>query len=67
MTKLTADTITDAQIRALRRSQHWSTLWHREFAIALGETTTVNNPAGDRQTARERCADYLNNFDKDKS
>ena len=58
--KLTADTITDDQIRDLRKSQDWSTWWHREFAIALGETTTVNDPIGDLRAARLLFADVLN-------
>jgi hypothetical protein len=52
-------TITDAQIRTLRGSKTWNTLWLREFAIALGEITTVNHPISDRQAARRRCADLI--------
>lgn len=55
LTARTADTITDAQIRALRRSKEWSPLWLREFALALGEVHAVNDPAGDRHIARSRC------------
>jgi hypothetical protein len=49
--------ITDAQIRELR-AVHLdpSPLWRREYAIALGEQRTVNDPEGDMRTARARCA-----------
>ena len=57
--KITADTITDAQIRKLRASKEWSVMWLRELSIALGETHTVNNPQQDRVDARGRCAKVL--------
>lgn len=55
-------TITDAQIRALRRHKTWSTLWLRVFAVALGEVVTVNDPAGDRAGARARCAEIIDDL-----
>jgi hypothetical protein len=59
--KLTSGTITDEQIRQLRRtSRSTNTLWLREYAVALGEITTTNDPAGDRIRARARCAEILN-------
>lgn len=54
------DAITDTQIRDLRRSKEWSPLWLREFALALGEISAVNNPGGDHKAARARCAKLLN-------
>lgn len=59
---LTAKTITDDQIRKLRNMKTWDVWWLREFAIALGEVTTVNEPVRDRHEARERCARYLNEY-----
>jgi len=59
-TLLTADTITDEQIRELRRIGPWSALWYREFSIALGDLVTVNNPPQDRTRARARCAEIIN-------
>lgn len=58
--KRRVDAITDTQIRDLRRSKAWSPLWLREFAIALGEIASVNNPGDDHKAARERCAKLLN-------
>ncbi len=56
---LTAETITDEQIRELARTSY-NTMWTRECLIALGEVTTVNNPEADRAEARARCAEILN-------
>lgn len=48
--------ITDAQIRELRDSKEWPALWLREFALALGEIRSVNDPDVTAQEARTRCA-----------
>jgi hypothetical protein len=57
--KLTADTITDEQIRGMRRAAlHFDELvTAMTCTVALGED---NSSTADRQVARARCAEIFN-------
>ena len=56
--KLTAETITDAQIRALMGARPFHGATYTTARVALGERRPF--PSMSRATARGRCAEILN-------
>ena len=55
---VTAESITDEQIRELRASRSWAPYWQGCFAAALGEVRPMPD-IETRANARARCSELL--------